>query len=43
MKKLHIAISTNRIEDTTNDYSIRFGIEPCVMIPGEYALWRQSL
>ncbi len=40
MKKLHIAISTNRIEETIQDYSKRFGVEPCVIIQGEYALWR---
>ncbi len=40
MKKFHIAISTNRIEETIADYSSRLGIQPCSTIPGEYALWR---
>lgn len=40
MKKLHIAISTNRIEETVSDYSIRLGAEPCSYIRNEYALWR---
>lgn len=40
MKKLHIAISTNKIEETVADYSLRLGIEPCSYVPGEYALWR---
>ena len=40
MKKLHIAISTNKIEETIKDYSIRLGMEPCSYVPNEYALWR---
>ncbi len=40
MKKLHIAISTNKIEETIKDYTKRLGMEPCSFIPNEYALWR---
>lgn len=40
MKKLHIAISTDKIDQTVADYSNRFGADPCLIIPGEYALWR---
>ena len=40
MKKLHIAISTNKIEETIKDYSARLDAEPCTVVPGEYALWR---
>jgi hypothetical protein len=40
MKKLHIAISTDKIEETIADYSARLGVQPCSFIPGEYALWR---
>lgn len=40
MKKLHIAISTDKIEETIADYSTRLGIDPCSSVPGEYALWR---
>lgn len=40
MKKLHMAISTNNIEDSIRDYSIRFGMQPCLVVAGEYALWR---
>ncbi len=40
MKKLHIAISTDKIVETIADYSARFGMQPCSSIPGEYALWR---
>lgn len=40
MKKLHIAISTDKIEESITDYTIRLGVEPCSFIPNEYALWR---
>jgi hypothetical protein len=40
MRKLHIAISTDKIEKTIADYSARLGVQPCSLIPGEYALWR---
>ena len=40
MKKLHIALSTDNIEKTVLDYTQRLGCEPCVVIAGEYALWR---
>ena len=40
MKKIHIAISTDRIEETVADYSARLGVQPCSFIAGEYALWR---
>jgi hypothetical protein len=40
MKKLHIAISTSKIDETVVDYSSRLGMQPCSLIPGEYALWR---
>lgn len=40
MKKLHIAIATDKIEATIKDYSIRLGTSPCSFVAGEYALWR---
>ena len=40
MKKIHIALSTNNIPDSIADYSQRLGLQPCVVIEGEYALWR---
>ena len=40
MKKLHIAISTNKIEETIKDYSARLEAEPSSVVSGEYALWR---
>jgi catechol 2,3-dioxygenase-like lactoylglutathione lyase family enzyme len=40
MKRIHIAIATHDIAATVQDYSNRFGCEPIVVVPGEYALWR---
>ncbi|WP_232756053.1 VOC family protein [Vulcanococcus limneticus] len=40
MNKLHIAISTAKLEDTVTDYSKRLGAKPCVIVEAEYALWR---
>ncbi|NNC64141.1 MAG: hypothetical protein HKN84_05105 [Gammaproteobacteria bacterium] len=40
MRKLHVAISSNDIARTVEDYSQRLGCDPCVVIPEEYALWR---
>lgn len=40
MRKLHLAISVADIEETVSDYSQRLGCQPCVVVPGEYALWR---
>ncbi len=42
MRKLHIAISAKSIEDTVRDYTIRLGEQPCLIVPGEYALWRTA-
>ena len=40
MKKFHLAISTDNIEATVEDYSNRLNARPCLVIPQEYALWR---
>ncbi|QEY32710.1 hypothetical protein EVJ50_11215 [Synechococcus sp. RSCCF101] len=40
MNKLHIALSTARLEESVADYTARLGAAPCVVIPNEYALWR---
>lgn len=39
-KKIHLAISTDKIEETIADYSARLGIQPCSFVSGQYALWR---
>ena len=40
MKKLHIAISTDRLAATIDDYTVRLGEPPALVVAGEYALWR---
>jgi hypothetical protein len=40
VKKLHLAISTDKINESIQDYSVRLGCAPCSYIPNEYALWR---
>ena len=39
---MHVAISTEDIDRTVEDYSQRLGCDPCVVVPGEYALWRSD-
>ena len=40
MKKLHLAIATNDIAASVQDYTARLGCKPCVVIENQYALWR---
>lgn len=40
MKRLHLAISTDNIEKTVQDYTQRLGVAPCSCVAGQYALWR---
>lgn len=40
MNRFHIAIATDDIDTTIEDYSARFGARPCSFVAGEYALWR---
>ena len=40
MRKLHLAIATRDIAATVKDYSGRLQTEPCLIVEGEYALWR---
>ena len=40
MRRIHLAISTGDIERTVRDYTRRLGCDPCVVVPGEYVLWR---
>jgi hypothetical protein len=42
MRKLHLAISTDNIAATVEDYSKRLNARPSLVIPGEYALWRTN-
>lgn len=43
MKKLHLAISTNDIGATVEDYTTRLGSAPSLVVPNEYALWRNAV
>lgn len=40
MKRIHIAITTHDIAATVQDYTQRFGADPVVVVPEDYALWR---
>ncbi len=40
MRKIHLAISTADVAKTIQDYSQRLACAPCIVVPGEYALWR---
>ena len=37
-----VAIATHDIAATVQDYSVRLGAQPCVVVPNEYALWRTA-
>lgn len=43
MKKFHLAILTDDIAATVQDYSHRLSAQPCVVVDGEYALWRTEM
>ncbi len=43
MKKFHLAIATDNLEATIQDYSQRLGADPCVVVENEYALWRTEM
>ena len=40
MKKIHLALATNSIEESIEDYTSRLGADPVVVVPNQYALWR---
>jgi hypothetical protein len=40
MKRIHIAIAVADITASVADYSQRLDCQPCVVVAGEYALWR---
>jgi hypothetical protein len=42
MKKFHIALSVQNIQQSIVDYSERLNCYPSVIVPNEYALWRTS-
>ncbi|MGB5833410.1 MAG: hypothetical protein WBG92_15640 [Thiohalocapsa sp.] len=38
--RLHLALSTHDPNASVADYSRRLGVDPKLLVPGEYALWR---
>ncbi|NJL99485.1 MAG: hypothetical protein HC924_12135 [Synechococcaceae cyanobacterium SM2_3_2] len=40
MRRIHLAIAVTDLQASISDYSARLGMDPEVVIPGEYALWR---
>jgi catechol 2,3-dioxygenase-like lactoylglutathione lyase family enzyme len=40
MKRFHIALAVADVAESVVDYSRRLAMEPVVVVPGEYALWR---
>lgn len=42
VRRIHLAISTEDVDRTVEDYTRRLGFDPCVVVPGEYALWRSD-
>ncbi len=40
MRRIHLALTTADVGKTVEDYSARLGCDPCLVISGEYALWR---
>lgn len=40
MKRFHIAIGVADVASSIDDYTARLDVLPCVVVPGEYALWR---
>lgn len=43
MRRFHIALSIENIEESIVDYSRILGCAPCVVVPNEYALWRNDV
>jgi hypothetical protein len=40
MKRFHIAIGVTDLPCSIDDYTVRLGAPPSVVVPDEYALWR---
>lgn len=40
MKRFHIALAVADVAESVVDYSHRLAMEPEVVVPGQYALWR---
>jgi hypothetical protein len=42
MRKFHIAISVSDLQNSITEYSSRLGVDPTLVVPNEYALWRTA-
>ena len=42
MKRIHVALAVSRLDDAIADTRDRLGVEPCVVVPGTYALFRTA-
>lgn len=40
MKRFHIALAVQNLQDSIADYSIRLGQKPNAVVPEKYAMWR---
>ena len=42
MKRIHVALAVANLDDAIADTRRRLGVEPCVVVPGTYALFRTA-
>ena len=42
MKRIHVALAVSKLDDAIADTRARLGVEPCVVVPGTYALFRTA-
>ena len=42
MKRIHVALAVGNLDDAIADTRRRLGVEPCVVVPGTYALFRTA-
>ena len=42
MKRIHVALAVSKLDDAIADIRDRLGAEPCVVVPGTYALFRTA-
>ena len=40
MKRFHIALAVENLDSSIEDYSLRLGQNPTVVVSGKYAMWR---
>ena len=40
MKRIHVALAVSNLDDSIADTRHRLGVEPCVVVPDTYALFR---